>query len=124
GAYRLRTGVLSLAPAMLAAGQCPAGFSSGAPGRAAAPGMTLLSDQEASLAALRRLERDNCYFRDWLRFARAPQVTGLLASDSRFSATPGSNFSTIDLARFAGMACPLNVPQWDYPRADLLRPGP
>ncbi|MDB5950369.1 MAG: metal-dependent hydrolase [Massilia sp.] len=124
GAYRLRTGVLSLAPATLAAGECPAGLSGGAPGRAVAPGINLLADQEASLAELRRLERENCYFRGWLRFARAPQITGLLASDSRFSATPGSNFSTIDLAGFAGKACPSGVPQWDYPRADLLRPGP
>jgi inner membrane protein len=122
GAYRLRTGVLSLAPAMLAAGQCPAGLSGGSPGRAVAPGIALQSDTVGSLAALRRLERDNCYFRGWLRFARAPQIDGLLASDSRFGAMPGSNFSTIDLARFAGKACPSSVPQWDYPRADLIEP--
>ena len=124
GAYRLRIGVLNLAPATLADGACPAGLSGGATGRTVAPGITLLTDNAGSLAQLRGLERANCYFRDWLRFARAPQLSGMLASDIRFSATPGSNFSTIDLAKFAGKACPVNVPQWDYPRADLLRPRP
>ena len=120
GTYRLRSGVLSLAPAMLAPDQCPAGLSSGSSRRELAPGITLLLDHDGSLAALRRLARDNCYFRAWLRFARAPQLAGMLAADSRFSATPGSNFSAIDLAQFAGKACPQGVPQWDYPRADLL----
>jgi inner membrane protein len=109
---------------MLAAGHCPAGFSGAAPAKAIAPGIALQSDNGGSLAALRALERDNCYFRDWLRFARAPHMDGQLASDSRFGAMQGQNFSTIDLAEFAGKTCPSNVPQWDYPRADLLRPRP
>jgi hypothetical protein len=32
-----------------------------------------------------------------------------------------ANFSTIDLAHFAGRACPVNVPNWAFPRTDLLR---
>jgi inner membrane protein len=56
-----------------------------------------------------------------LRFARTPLLNGNLASDIRFT-TLASNFSTIDLAQFAGRACPANVPNWAFPRADLLRP--
>ena len=129
GAYRLRSGVLSLAPALLPPGQCPAGVSgrSGLPGRAPEmtllPGMTIVSEYTGSLAQLRRLELENCYFRGWLRFARAPQLGAQTASDNRFGAIPGENFSAIDLAEFAGKACPVNVPQWDYPRTDLLGRG-
>ena len=130
GAYRLRSGVLSLAPALLPPGQCPAGVagrSSRLPGRASEiailPGITILSNYTGSLDHLRRLEQENCFFRSWLRFARAPQLSAQTASDSRFGAITGANFSAIDLSEFAGKACPTNVPQWDYPRADLLRRG-
>ena len=127
GAYRLRSGVLSLAPALLTAGQCPAGLARRLTGRApemtTLPAITIASEYTGSLAHLRRLEQENCYFRGWLRFARAPQLLGLLASDSRFSTIPGANFSTIDLSGFAGKTCPTNVPQWNYPRADLLGRG-
>ena len=133
GVYRLRSGVLSLAPALLAPGQCPAGLASRLTGQAPAmkippaikigPAITIASEYTGSLAHLRRLEQENCYFRGWLRFARAPQLLGLLASDSRFSTIPGANFSTIALSGFAGKTCPTNVPQWNYPRADLLGRG-
>ncbi|MBC7456133.1 MAG: metal-dependent hydrolase [Massilia sp.] len=119
--YRLRRGVLSLAPGVLAVKDCPAGLTGSAQPDTGSPAIALLSDQRASLAALRQLAQENCYFRAWLRFARAPQVAGQLASDVRFGTTLASNFSTIDLAQFAGRACPANVPGWDFPRADLLR---
>lgn len=122
GIYRLRRGVLSLAPSVLAPGQCPAGFAGGAQADPAAPAMAIVSDNRASLAALRRLAQESCYFRDWLRFARAPLVSGDSASDIRFGSAQAPNFSTIDLSRFAGRACPANVPQWSLPRADLLAP--
>lgn len=124
GSYRLRRGVLSLAPGTLAVGQCPASLAGGVALQLASPGMALVSDDHGSLAAFRRLEQDNCYFRDWLRFARAPLVSGTSASDIRFGPTRAPNFSTIDLAHFTGRACPVNVPAWEYPRADLLRARP
>lgn len=122
GSYRLRRGVLSLAPSVLAAVHCPAGFAGGAQADTASPAMAIASDNHASLSALRRLARDSCFFRDWLRFARAPLVAGESATDIRFGSAQAPNFSTIELARFVGRACPVNVPQWDYPRADLLAP--
>jgi inner membrane protein len=121
GSYRLRRGVLSLAPGVLALEQCPAGLTGSARRESAASAMAMLSDQHASLANLRRLAQENCHFREWLRFARTPLVTGQVASDIRFGAILRSNFTTIDLARFAGHACPVNAPDWDFPRADLLR---
>jgi inner membrane protein len=121
GSYRLRRGVLSLAPAVLGVEHCPAGLAGSAERQAASPGIAILSDNPGSLAAFRRLEQENCYFRDWLRFARAPLLSGSAASDIRFGTTIAPNFSTIDLARFAGRSCPVNVPQWGFPRADLMR---
>lgn len=123
GSYRLRRGVLSLAPAALPVGQCPAAFTGDGARLSATPAMAILSNDHGSLAAFRRLEQENCFFRGWLRFARAPLVSGSSASDIRFG-TVTSNFSTIDLAQFNGRACPDNVPAWDYPRADLLRARP
>lgn len=119
--YRLRRGVLSLVPTVLAAEQCPAGLGGGAQAETTSTAIALLSDEHASVAALRQLAQNNCFFRAWLRFARIPQVSGQRASDGRFGAFSTPNFSTIDLARFAGHACPANVPGWDFPRADLLR---
>jgi inner membrane protein len=121
GSYRLRRGVLSLAPAVLGVEQCPAGLAGSAARQTALPGMAIWSDNPGSLAAFRRLEQENCYFRDWLRFARAPLLSGSAATDIRFGRAIAPNFSTIDLARFAGRSCPVNVPEWDFPRADLLR---
>jgi inner membrane protein len=123
GTYRLRRGVLSLAPAVLAVEQCPAGLAGGVRHVNGNGAMAILLDNAGSLAAFRRLEQENCYFRDWLRFARAPLVAGTVASDIRFGTGLAPNFSTIDLARFTGRACPANVPQWEFPRADLLRQG-
>ncbi|MDL2358490.1 MAG: metal-dependent hydrolase, partial [Pseudomonadota bacterium] len=110
GVYRLRRGVLSVAPAVLAVDHCPAGLAGAIDRRAASPAIAILSNDAANLSALRRLARDNCYFRDWLRFARTPLVRGDVASDVRFGTPLAPNFSTIDLAQFTGRACPLNVP--------------
>ncbi|MDB5909116.1 MAG: hypothetical protein JWP34_3230 [Massilia sp.] len=121
GIYRLRRGVLSLAPAVLGVAHCPAGLTGSAQAVAGQPGMALLSDVSVELARFRRLEQENCYFRAWLRFARAPMLAGHVASDIRFGTTLAPNFSTIDLADYAGRGCPAHAPKWDYPRADLLR---
>jgi inner membrane protein len=120
GSYRLRRGVLSLAPAVLGVAQCPAQLAASAARLSATPGMAILSDKPGSLVAFRHLAQQNCFFRDWLRFARAPLLSGSAASDIRFG-TIAPNFTTIDLARLAGRSCPVAVPPWDFPRADLLR---
>lgn len=118
--YRLRRGIFSLAPGALPAAQCPAALS-GAPDPAnATPALALLTQEQGSLAELRRLKSENCYFEAWLRFARAPLQGAGVATDLRFSSVPKGNFSTIDLAAFRQRACPLRVPQWGFPRADLL----
>jgi inner membrane protein len=114
--------VLSLAPRLFPVEQCPAGLTGNGLRQPSSSGIAILSDNQRSLAAFRRLEQEDCFFRDWLRFARAPLVTGNLASDIRFSTALATNFSTIDLTQFAGSACPVNVPNWAFPRADLLRP--
>jgi inner membrane protein len=121
GIYRLRRGVLSLAPALLDVAHCPAGLTGTVQPDPGVPGMALLSNDSVDLARFRRLTQENCFFRDWLRFARAPLLSGSTASDIRFGTSLAPNFSTIDLASFAGRSCPANVPAWGFPRADLLR---
>jgi len=130
GSYRLRRGVLSLAPGWLPAPSCPAALigpgdrAALQAGAALAPQILLLAEQTDSLAALRLAQRSNCYFDAWLHFARAPSLVDGSASDYRFGTTPGGNFTTLRLADFAGRACPAPVPGWGVPRADLLAPRP
>lgn len=112
GTYRLRRGVLSLAPGVLPASACPARFSQGG----------LIQEQQYSLGALRQLAAGNCHMQAWLRFARMPAVAGHMVGDARFGATPMENFSTMNLDAFAGRACPQGVPGWGMPRRDLLAP--
>jgi len=118
-AYRLRRGVLSLAPGLMPVSACPAGLT----GPVSAPGgsaIAVLDDENGSLAALRARAGADCYFNAWLRFARAPLLAGSVASDLRFGTTLAPNFSTIELDHFKGRACPSAVPPWGMPRADLL----
>jgi inner membrane protein len=118
--YRLRRGIFSLAPDVVPAAQCPAALS-GAPDAAnATPALALLTQEQGSLSELRRLKSENCYFDAWLRFARAPLEDAGVATDLRFSSGPRGNFTTIDLAAFRQRTCPLHVPRWGFPRADLL----
>jgi inner membrane protein len=118
--YRLRRGIFSLAPGALPAAQCPAALS-GAPDAAdATPALALLKEEQGSLSELRRLKSEDCYFEAWLRFARAPLEAAGVATDLRFSSGLRENFTTIDLAAFRQRACPLHVPHWGFPRADLL----
>jgi inner membrane protein len=125
--------MLNLAPAVLP--HCPAAFAdpdaramSGAgpgPGTAAA-GVMLASTWQGSLATLHTLAKNDCHVNAWLRFARMPAVDAEVASDLRFSATPRGNFTTMEVAADgpgAARAPCGNVPQWGYPRADLLGPA-
>lgn len=118
GSYRIRRGMLNLAPALLA--QCPASLAEPGTDVAGAAGMRLASAWQGSLATLRMLAAGDCHVNAWLRFARMPAVDADVASDLRFSSTPRGNFTSMDVAAAAGRAPCGDVPRWGYPRADLL----
>lgn len=117
GRYRLRRGVLSLASAWLPPAQCPAALTG-------PPALSLLAEEQGSLAELRKLRSDDCHFEAWLRFARAPYVGHGEASDLRFGSGLRRNFTTIRLDLSGRRTCPRHVPGWDFPRSDLLAPQP
>jgi inner membrane protein len=129
-AYRLRRGVITLAPDWLPVDGCPpalqarGGGASAAASRTAdasatpADGVVLQSRWDGSLATLRGLAASNCELQAWLRFARIPQVDKEVASDQRFAASPRGNFTTLEMN--TRPACGGAIPQWGMPRADLL----
>ncbi|MET3132701.1 inner membrane protein [Oxalobacteraceae bacterium GrIS 1.11] len=125
GTYRLRRGILSLAPAWLAPSACPAGLAERHPRASFTPAMLQEIAIDGSLAQLRRLKSTNCQVDAWLRFARAPALGVGVASDVRFGSGPDGNFTTLRYASATPSDCPLQVPAWafpawSYPRADLL----
>jgi inner membrane protein len=123
GTYSLRRGVLSIAPWLTPAAACPAKLrGSDLPG-AITPAIAWAWEEHARLARLRELQRTNCHFDAWMRFARVPSVGPGSATDVRFGLLGSANFSTLPYASLAGSPCPQHVPQWDYPRADLLTPA-
>ncbi len=115
--YRVRRGMLSLAPELLPLQACPAAFAQALTTSSAASGLS--SESEMSLANLRSMAA-NCHFRAWMRFARVPVLEGAVASDARFSNGRGANFSDFKFAAFEDMPCSASVPGWDLPRQDLL----
>jgi inner membrane protein len=122
GSYRLRRGILSLAPTIFPVTECPAGLVELPSQKNVPPAIAFLSDQQGSLDALRKLKTENCHFEAWLRFARAPAFTESDASDIRFESNARENFTTIDFADFKNRECSRFIPDWDFPRADLLTP--
>ena len=118
GSYHLRRGQLSAAPGITPVASCPAGIA----GRAAGDDAQLAwqSDTRDSLARLHDLQQNNCHFNAWMRFARAPAIDGTTATDARWSPPGSANFSTMVYAHLADTPCPRPVPEWAYPRADLL----
>ncbi len=121
GTYSLRKGVLSLAPAVLPLGSCPASLIAAPLGESSAQDIVFLEHFEAAQNTLpTTLQNGNCHLQAWLRFARAPKIEDGVASDMRFSFREGDNFTTMNLEDFKGKPCPALVPQWDFPRRDLL----
>jgi inner membrane protein len=117
--YRVRRGVLSLAPGIAPAASCPAAI--GGVGVAAGPAAVAWAwEERGSVAALRALQGRDCRVDAWLRFARAPSLAGGAATDVRFGRPGAPNFSTLPLDPEAGVPCPRRVPRWGHPRADLL----
>lgn len=119
--YRLRRGLLSLAPGLMPVTACPPSLSEHAALSPVTPAIAFLSQHEGSLSALRSLGEENCHFNAWLRFARAPLLVGDQASDLRFMSASRGNFTTIFLDGFKDHSCSPHVPQWGFPRADMLR---
>ena len=117
--YRLRRGLLSVAPGLMPVRACPAALSEPLAKPSAAFGIAW--ESQASLAGLRKLAA-NCHVHAWLRFARAPALDADSATDVRFSTSDGNNFTTLPFAAFGGQPCPDRVPPWDLPRQDLLSP--
>ena len=119
GSYHLRRGLVSVAPGITQAASCPAPIAGRAGGGDAR--LAWQSEERDSLAHLRDLQAHNCHFDAWMRFARAPSLGATTATDARWSPPGSANFSTIDYADLAPAPCPHPVPEWGYPRADLLR---
>lgn len=122
GSYRLRRGIVSLAPDILPVTACPARLADRPSQTVLTPAIALLLQQQGSLDTLRKLSNESCHFAAWLRFARAPWLHDAEATDIRFGLDAGSNFTTIHFADFKNRPCPRGVPDWDFPRSDLLTP--
>lgn len=119
GSYHLRRGLLSIAPGLDPVAHCPAPIAGRAPGDATSQ-LAWLGDRRESLAALRSLAARDCHVNAWLRFARAPSIGGGIATDVRWGPLDSRNFSTMEIAAQAASPCPHPVPDWTWPRADLL----
>jgi inner membrane protein len=122
GSYRLQRGIVSLLPDAMPVSACPVELIEDTRSRNPATGIVILSQRQGDLAALRGLDRENCHFAAWMRFARMPSVDETSASDLRFANRLRENFSTMRFEDFRDRACAGNVPQWDKPRQDLLTP--
>lgn len=122
--YRVSRGIVSLAPAAMPVAACPPAFLAGALPADATAAIAMQARQEAPLARLRDLARNDCQFRDWLRFARMPWLERDSAFDARFASSPRGNFSSLTLVEPGQRGCETGVPQWGMPRADLLEPPP
>lgn len=145
GSYAVRVGVLSLAPGLSPVWACPERFGGVPDSASEASDTPLTRDAQAartvaaaralprataalawkfgetgSLADFRALQRTNCHFDAWLRFARVPSLAGGIATDIRFGAPGQPNFSTLPYAARAAEPCPAPLAEWGYPRADLL----
>lgn len=120
--YRLQRGHLSIAPESLPVGACPPAMAEQLTPLRATPGIAVLAQHEGRLSALRTLSAENCHFNAWMRFARTPALarSGDYAFDMRFTSASRGNFTTIRLDDFKERACSAHIPQWGYPRADML----
>jgi inner membrane protein len=119
GTLHLRRGMLSVAPALAPVSHCPARIA-GPALEDAPPQIAWQAEDRAPVAALRSLAAQDCRVNAWLRFARAPSLADGVATDVRWGEPGSRNFSTMTLGAAAGQPCPHPVPNWGYPRADLL----
>jgi inner membrane protein len=120
GVYRLRRGLVSLAPDLLPVSACPGSLSENPLPRNATAAIAFLHETQGQLSTLRELRKNNCHFEAWLRFARAPALSDTEASDLRFASGLRGNFTTLSFEAFRHRECARHVPRWGFPRADLL----
>ena len=118
--YRMQRYIVSLAPALITPSSCPTALAEENQQQQKTPAIALLSSEEYSLEKLRYLQQTNCHFNAWMRFARAPAIDDKHAEDRRFGLT--RNFSTLFFDTLSTRHCAKNIPQWRYPRDDLLTP--
>jgi inner membrane protein len=118
---RLRRGLLSIAPGISPVQSCPAALG-GAAGPGASAQLAWQLEQHEPVAVLRTLRQTNCHVDAWLRFARAPALAPAegVATDLRWGPPGSPNFSSLSYQALAPLPCPHPVPDWGYPRADLL----
>jgi inner membrane protein len=125
--YIVRRGLVSTAPALMAAAQCPVmGGLRAARGELSSEsaGVYWLKELEMSKALLSKVVADHCDAAALMRFARVPFVNGpadqLVISDLRFDRGRGGGMASIPLGEPAAGACSEPAP-WIPPRLDLLR---
>jgi inner membrane protein len=121
--YVIRSGTVSAMPRIVPVSACPPALAgTGVPHQAAE--ITFATEDQGSLQQLRALRTGNCHVEAWLRFARAPVVNESTAYDARYATSQRGNFTTMELSALRDVACARLVPQWDFPRADLLGVAP
>ena len=122
GEYVLWRGTVSLAPQWKAPTSCASHRLTGARelkslGRGG--GFALRDAIRQPLRRLREHAERDCWVRAWLRFGRAPVITGNAIFDLRFAERLGRNFTHMPLAS-GPRDCPPYLPNWAMPREDLL----
>jgi inner membrane protein len=117
--YRVRRGVLSLAPGITPVAACPFMIHGEYVGKEPKD-LAWTWEERGAKARLQALRASDCRVDAWLRFARMPSLANGFATDVRYGPHGSHNFSTLPYASQAGTPCPSPVPQWGYPRADLL----
>jgi inner membrane protein len=120
--YVLRRGTLSLASRWADPTECASHRFTGAREvkRLGREGEFVLRDEiHQPLPQLRDLAQRDCWARAWLRFGRAPVISEGSIFDLRFAERLGQNFTRMPLAP-GPRDCPLFLPVWGMPRADLI----
>jgi inner membrane protein len=127
-AYRIATAHVSAAPTIVEAISCA---TRDAPGSIIAPSTRAPTravhwdgEWSAPTWQLVALARESCPARAALRFIRAPiwrsaADSTVILSDARYGGASGSSFTDIRVPRRSPV-CPLTLPPWTPPRADLL----
>lgn len=106
GVYRTTIQPISLLPQLIPAEDCPMFRSS-------------TGTIEQNLLPLRDAVTKDCYFRSWLRFARAPLLKDDSAFDIRFGGAGPENFTYLDQVG-SSRPCMRWEAAWDWPRRDLF----
>lgn len=126
----LRRGMLTLAPALIDADHCLSrsfDVPTTAPLRpvpaAGSAEMKWFGQVSTPTAELKDIVRSNCTAAAAMRFIRAPWLSSVggatVLADLRYDREPELGFA--EIALLGSERCPLFVPGWEPPRADLLK---